>query len=163
MLNHIIRQYGFNLHFAKILVADVSPEQLSQQPGGVVNHPAWSLGHLVLSSNLLAQFVGLDSDLPERYEDLFKAGSVPHDNAADYPLKDELIAALEAQHARVVEAVKALEPATFAEPHPEEGPRQYFPTRGDMITFLMTAHEMDHLGQVVAWRRAAGLGSATGV
>ena len=82
MLNHVIRQYGFNLHFAKALVADVA---------------------------------------------------------------------------------QVLDPATFAEPHPDEGTRQYFPTRGDMITFLMTAHEMEHLGQVVAWRRAAGLGSATGV
>ncbi len=30
-----------------------------------------------------------------------------------------------------------------------------------MIILLMVAHEMDHLGQIVAWRRAAGLGSAT--
>jgi len=27
----------------------------------------------------------------------------------------------------------------------------------------MTAHEMDHLGQLAAWRRAMGLGSALGV
>ena len=30
-----------------------------------------------------------------------------------------------------------------------------------MIVFLMTSHEMDHLGQVAAWRRAMGLGSAS--
>ena len=27
-----------------LLVKEVTPEQLSQQPGGVVHHPAWSLG-----------------------------------------------------------------------------------------------------------------------
>ena len=33
-------------------------------------------------------------------------------------------------------------------------------TVGDMIVFLMTSHEMDHLGQIAAWRRAMGLGAA---
>ena len=32
---------------------------------------------------------------------------------------------------------------------------------GSMVVFIMTSHEMDHLGQVAAWRRAAGLGSAS--
>ena len=30
-------------------------------------------------------------------------------------------------------------------------------TVGDFAIFLMTAHEMDHLGQIAAWRRAMGL------
>ena len=50
MLNHVIYLYGFNLNFAKTLVGDVSPEQMSQQPNGVVNHPAWTLGHLASSA-----------------------------------------------------------------------------------------------------------------
>lgn len=40
MFDHILYLYGFNLQFARMLVADVTPEQFSQQPGGVVNHPA---------------------------------------------------------------------------------------------------------------------------
>jgi uncharacterized damage-inducible protein DinB len=35
--------------------------------------------------------------------------------------------------------------------------RKYFPTVGDQMVFMMTAHEMDHLGQMAAWRRAMGL------
>ena len=30
-----------------------------------------------------------------------------------------------------------------------------------MIIFMMTSHEMDHLGQLAAWRRAMGLGPAS--
>ena len=44
---------------------------------------------------------------------------------------------------------------------PNEQTRAYFPTVGSMVVFIMTSHEMDHLGQVAAWRRAAGLGSAS--
>ena len=38
--------------------------------------------------------------------------------------------------------------------------RAHFPTVGDFAIFLMTAHEMDHLGQIAAWRRAMGIGAA---
>ena len=41
-----------------------------------------------------------------------------------------------------------------------EKSRGHFPTVGDFVIFLMTAHEMDHLGQIAAWRRAMGLGAA---
>ena len=163
MIDHVIYLYGFNLNFAKKLVGDVSPDQLCQQPGGVVNHPAWTLGHLASSSDHLAQFLGQDSALPEGWGDTFKTGGTPGTNAADYPSKEELLSTLEAQHNRVVEAVRATDQSTFAQAHPDEGTRKYFPTKGDMIIFLMTSHEMDHLGQVAAWRRAMGLGSATGV
>ena len=163
MIDHVIYLYGFNLHFAKMLVDDISADQLCQQPGGVVNHPAWTLGHLVSSADHLAQFLGKESALPEGWEETFKTGGTPGPNAADYPPKAELLSTLEAQHNRVVEAVKIADKSTFAEPHPNEGTRKYFPTKGDMIIFLMTSHEMDHLGQVAAWRRAMGLGSATGV
>lgn len=162
MLNHVIYLYGFNLAYAKKLVADVTPEQLCQQPGGVVNHPAWSLGHLSVSSDYLLKFLGKDSLLPVGWEARFKTGGVPTANVSDYPTKDEMVSTLDRMHKQVVEAVKATGLETFNEPHPDENKRTYFPTKGDLIIFLMTAHEMDHLGQVAAWRRAMGIGSATG-
>ena len=60
----------------------------------------------------------------------------------------------------VTTAVNASDSATLATPHPHEGTRKHFPTIGDMVVFLMTSHEMDHLGQLAAWRRAMGLGPA---
>ena len=64
MLNHVIYLYGFNLMHAETLVKDVSAEQMVEQPGGVINHPAWSLGHLVVSADHLGQLLGLESSLP---------------------------------------------------------------------------------------------------
>lgn len=163
MLDHVVYIYGFNLTYAEMLVKDVSAEQMVEQPGGVINHPAWSLGHLVVSADHLGQQLGLESSLPDGWDKIFVTGGEPSGDLAGYPTKTELLDALKAQHARNTEAAKKTDSAALAEPHPNEDTRKYFPTVGDMVVFLMTGHEMDHLGQVAAWRRAMGLGSATGV
>ena len=162
MLDHVIYLYGFNLQYAQMLVKDVSSDQITQQPGGVINHPAWSLGHLVVSADHLGQLVELDSDLPDGWDKTFATGGVPIADRSAYPSKDELLDALKAAHTRNTEAVKKFDTAKLAVEHPNEKTRQYFPTVGDMVVFMMTGHEMDHLGQIAAWRRAMGLGSATG-
>ena len=158
MIQHVTYLYKFNLGVAGRLVADLTPEQMVLQPSGAVNHPAWSLGHLVLSANGLAMFLGLESDVPQDWHKTFATGGIPSGDAADYPSKDDLLAALAAQHERNTEAVLRADPAWFATPHPDERRRRYFPTVGDIVTFLMTSHEASHLGQVSAWRRAAGIG-----
>ena len=158
MLNHVTYLYGFNLGFAEMLVKDLSTEQMAAQPGGVINHPAWSLGHLVVSADRLGQLLGLPSNLPDGWSETFKTGGEPSGDSSAFPRKEEILGALKEQHTRNAEAVKNIDASRFAEPHPDEGRRKYFPTVGDMIVFLMTSHEMDHLGQIAAWRRAMGLG-----
>ena len=163
MLNHVTYLYGFNLGRAETLVKDLSTEQMAAQPGGVINHPAWSLGHLVISADHLGQLLGLESNLPEGWSETFKTGGEPSGDASAYPSKEEILGALKEQHARNTGAVINIDASRFAEPHPDEARRKYFPTVGDMIIFLMTSHEVGHLGQIAAWRRAMDLGSATGV
>ena len=162
MKQHVSYLYGFNLGFAETLVKDVTAEQMAQQPGGVINHPAWSLGHLATSANSLAQLLGLESDSPDGWDKTFATGGTPSADPSAYPTKEEILAELKKQHARNTAAFEKVDPAELAKPHPNEAARKYFPTVGDLVVFLMTAHEMDHLGQIAAWRRAMGLGSATG-
>ena len=161
MIRHVTYVYQFNLGFAQTLVKDVSPEQIVQQPNGVINHPAWSLGHLVTSADSLATFLGLESQLADGWDKTFATGGTPSGDLSAYPSKEDLLSALASQHERNTKAVQQADPASFTKPHPNENTRKYFPTVGDMVVFLMTAHEMDHLGQIAAWRRAMGLGSAT--
>jgi uncharacterized damage-inducible protein DinB len=160
VLQHVVFAYGANLYFAERLVADLTAEQMCQQPHGVVNHPAWSLGHLASASVGLLKALGHDASLPVGWGEAFKAGGIPSSDPSGFPSKDELLSTLESLHDRVTTAVKAADAATLATPHPDEGAREYFPTIGDMVVFLMTSHEMDHLGQLAAWRRAMGLGPA---
>lgn len=157
MLQHIVFTYGFNLNMAKRLVGDLEAGQMCQQPHGVVNHPAWSLGHLASASVSLLKTLGHDASLPKAWGDVFKTGGIPSTDPSVFPSKDELLATLESLHGRVAAAVTAADAATLAAPHPNEGMRKYFPTVGDMVVFMMTSHEMDHLGQLAAWRRAMGL------
>jgi len=157
MIQHVLHVYGMNLGFAKRLVNDLSDDQMCAQPHGVVNHPAWSLGHLAVASDHLATIFGLSSELPAGWADPFKTGGIPSSDTQLYPGKDELLHMMERQHARVAQAAPAIDPAALAQPHPSEKRRAHFPTVGDFAIFLMTAHEMDHLGQMAAWRRAMGL------
>lgn len=160
MKQHVSYLYGFNLGFAERLVKDLSPEQMVQQPGGVINHPAWSLGHLANTANGLAQMLGLESDSPEGWDKTFATGGTPSADLATYPSKEELLAELKKQHARNTEAFQNMDAAELAKPHPNESTRKFFPTQGDLVVFLMTSHEMDHLGQIAAWRRAMDLAPA---
>jgi hypothetical protein len=160
MLQHVLHLYKMNLAYAKLLVADVSPDQMCEQPHGLVNHPAWSLGHLAGSADGAGQLLGVSSGLPAGWGDAFIAGATPSPDKALFPGKDELLRFLEQAHARAAKGLADVDPAALALPHPIEMARGYFPTVGDHVIFLMTAHEMDHLGQIAAWRRAMRLGPA---
>ena len=135
----------------------------SRPAGRGINCPAWILGHLALSSDGLARRFGLASTLPSGWSDTFGAGGIPSGAAADFPGRDRILDELAAQHACVAEAVTAADPAVFEAPFPDERRRQTFPTLGDYTAFVMTTHEGSHIGQIAAWRRAMGLGSATGI
>lgn len=157
---HVLHVYSMNLGFAKRLVKDLSDDQMCAQPHGVVNHPAWSLGHLAVAADHLATLLGSSSELPAGWEQTFKTGGTPSPDKRAFPGKDEILRVLAAEHARVAQALSTADPARLAQPHPHEKRRAHFPTIGDFAVFLVTAHEMDHLGQIAAWRRAMGLGSA---
>ena len=162
MLNHVIYVYGFNLMYAETLVKDLGRTDgraagRRDQPSGLVARTPRGLGRPSRTAT------GLESSLPDGWDKTFVTGGQPSGDRAAYPTKAELLDALKAQHARNTDAAKNADPATFGAPHPNEGTRKYFPTFGDMVIYLMTGHEMDHLGQIAAWRRAMGLGSATGI
>ncbi len=163
MLQHLVFSYTFNLQHAQTLVKDLTDEQMVQLPSGLINHPAWTLGHLASASNSLAKTLGRESTFPAEWEEKFKTGGTPSANMSDYPSKDEILSELTKQHDRVTEAVGKADPATFAKEFPDESTRKHFPTVGDFTAYLMSAHEGTHIGQIAAWRRAMGLGSGAGV
>ena len=160
MLQHLIFCYRFNLDNARTLVDDLSDEQMVLQAHGVINHPAWTLGHLAATSNSLAMMLGLDSTFPEDWREACRTGGIPDGRMAAFPSKAHLLDQLIHQHERVTAALEAADPAVFAREHPHPRARARFPTIGDSAAFLMGVHEANHLGQITAWRRALGLGAA---
>ena len=157
MLEPVLHNYAFGLECTKLLVDDVPDDQMSRQPAGIVNHPAWTLGHFVYASNFAAVLLGLESTAPRAWTKLFGKGTTPLEDRSKYPTKDELIAALDRQHARVAEALANADPALFGQPMPNDEFREIMPTIGDGLGYLLVAHEANHLGQLSAWRRAMGM------
>jgi hypothetical protein len=61
----------------------------------------------------------------------------------------------------VVEVLPGVSDEHLNSPNPREGRmKEMFPTVGGMVNFLVAQHIMMHMGQVSAWRRCFGLGSA---
>ena len=163
MLEHILTVGERTLGYAQALVSDIDEEAMCRQPAGLVNHPAWELGHIALVSQFASALLGVAPTLPEAWMPLFTIGSQPTDDRAAYPSTAELLAAVESRQALLTDAMRNADPSAFEAPTPDEKLRAIFPTVGDLVTSAMTSHIAVHLGQLSAWRKAMGLPSALGV
>lgn len=155
---------------AKGLLGSVNADDFAKQPtadGKPVdtNHPAFVYGHLAIYPAKVMGMIGHDGTAaacPEAWEDLFKNGAVcTHDaDGSKYPPMGEIIAKFEAGYELLIDATKATSDDLLLQPIAEEGWREAFGTNGGMVSFMLHDHLMFHLGQVSAWRRMMGLGSA---
>ncbi|HRH63519.1 MAG TPA: DinB family protein [Bacteroidia bacterium] len=161
----IVKQYDFNLSYAKALVHDVPELLMTHTPAaGLENHPAFTLGHLLSGSALLAGDLGLEMNLPPSWVSLFvrKGPGDPRMPDLDvelYPTKLELLTALESQHNRVKQKISELNEEQLQAPFKWRF-SNYFPSVYDLIVFMCINHESMHLGQLAAWRRAMNFPSA---
>lgn len=157
MKEEVLHTYGFNLMYAGLLVNQIPDPQMAEQPKPAMNHAAWVIGHLANTCDFMGSMLDLDPACPPSWSDLFGGGSTPTNDRARYPDKQTLLDALANGHQRVGEAFAQATAAALAAPLPNEKMRQRFATVGKLLVFGLTAHEMVHLGQLSAWRRANGL------
>ncbi|MFN0135991.1 MAG: DinB family protein [Phycisphaerae bacterium] len=159
------RTLRFHLEFARRLVGDLAPEQMTAVPGpGHENHPAFTIGHLVTGLDLIAQDIGLASDLPSGWGELFLRRG-PADRRvppidAQFPSRAELLSELERQAARVAESLNRIDEAWLAARSEPWKLSEYLPTNHDGVLFMACAHQSMHLGQLASWRRAMNLPAA---
>lgn len=145
-----------HLSWLEEAVTDIPDDRFAEQPGGVVNHPAWTLSHLNASLGfllgLLEETEGVSSDHENKQ---FGNGSIPVTDRSHYPSKSKLLKTLNQRHERVDSAVRLKHTEYFARPTPENL-REFSPTIGRIAVYLLASHESYHLGQLMQWRRAAG-------
>lgn len=142
--------------FTLAMVGDMADEQLLDRAGGRGNHAMWVLGHIAQSDDaLLAALSGGPTQLPAAYGQLFGGGSEPSANLADYPKREDIIAAMTAARERLIVWLNSLDAPTAFAPTPEFL-RRFAP---DRITaaLAIAAHEMLHNGQLTAIRSVLGL------
>ncbi len=149
--------FSDSLKWVKDAVKDIPEARMTEQPAGVVNHPAWTLGHLNVSAGWLLTL--LDEQCPDfdpAEGTKFGPGSKPVNDPKAHAPTATVLAQLTQRHALLDAAIRAKHATHFNRPAPEEL-QKFAPTLGAIAMYLITAHENYHLGQVMVWRRAAGL------
>lgn len=142
-------------------VEDVPESRMTDQPGTIVNHPAWTLSHLNAYAGSLLSMLDDPSVLTADTEmEQFGYGTSPVPNRSVYSTKSELLEQFNDRNSRLAAAV----PAKHAEYFPRRSPEKfhpYSPTIGHIAITLLVSHPPHHLGQLRQWRHAAGMAQKT--
>jgi hypothetical protein len=153
----VLRLSERNLQYAVMHLEDIEDARMCVQPAGLTNHPAWIVGHIASSMDLVLRALGRQANLPEPWNTLFGWGSKATAVRAAYPSKADLLQALQRQHQAVAGALAATSAETLEKPLEDERLRQFMPTIGEMVCSPLTNHQALHLGQLSAWRLAMGM------
>ncbi len=142
-------------------VEDVPESRMAEQPGTIVNHPAWTLSHLHAYAGMLLSLLD-DPSVPTADAEMerFGYGTTPVPDLAVYATKRELLDRFKDRNARLAAVVAAKHSDYFPRPSPEKF-RLYSPTIGHIAITLLVTHPPHHLGQLRQWRRAAGIAEKT--
>ena len=151
----------FMTSFAALLVDDVDPAHWASRHGTTINHPAFVLGHCAYYAAICMQMLGGDMQTTEDEAALFNQEAECLDDASIYPDKATTIAAFNDRIAAVADFIESCDESVFAGSSENTPFAQRFPTLGGVAAFMLIGHIPFHLGQLSAWRRVAGMGSAT--
>ena len=157
MTHEILNSYALTLRELRTMVADLDLAQMVYQPAGVPNHPAWTIGHLVQSCEMIGGEIGLQPWLPGSWAEKFAPGSKPIPVVEEYPDKSTLLSFLDDGEERLQRALAAMSDADLARLLPDERYRDVLPTIGHAVLHILAGHTAIHVGQLRVWRRAAGL------
>jgi hypothetical protein len=153
----LLHSFAYALDYLREQVDDVLPADMVAQPGGIANHPMWTLGHVAYACELLGGVAGLAPWLPADWARRFGTGSQPEADLDAYPRKMEVLEVLADARARLARAVEALTDAQLDQPFPDPSYVEMFPTVRHALTQVMVGHMAYHVGQVSVWRKAMGL------
>lgn len=153
MIAEALNSYSLSLDYLRCLIEDVPDEALATQPGDFVNHPLWTMGHLVCAAQMLAADIGLTPWLPEDWQRRYGTGSIPVGERSAYSGKNELLHQLADAQRRLTDRLTALGDDAMRRQMPDVRYREMFPTVGDAVVHVLAAHTAAHVGQIIVWRR----------
>jgi hypothetical protein len=153
----VLHSCAYCLDFLREQVSDVSPGDMVAQPNGIANHPAWVIGHLTHSCELLGGEIGVPPWLPADWAERFGSGSTPVADVRAYESKEVALAKLRDAQSRITHAVGQLDDRQLDAPLPDERCRVLLPTIRHALTQVLVAHTANHVGQLTLWRKTMGL------
>lgn len=138
----------------KAYIGDMSDADILVRPLPGMNHIAWQMGHLVVSENQLMSEMCPDSmpALPDGFAEKYTKETAGSDDASQFLSKQEYVDLYEQQRDGTLAVLKTLSADDLSKPGPEKY-RDFVPTVGATVA-MQGAHELMHVGQFVAVRRA---------
>ena len=152
MITELVSTFEGTVKFVEESVADLSEQQMVEQPPGVPNHATWTLGHIITSCQGIAVEFGAEQWLPNDWESVFGYGSEPSPDLSSYPTKAEMLDALTGAAKRLCQVLFGIEEAVLRQSLPDAT----LPTMGHLLFQVVVAHTAFHGGQLAVWRRAIG-------
>lgn len=140
-------------------VEDVPESRMTEQPGAIVNHPAWTLSHLNAYAGVLLSMLddpSVAGATADAEMERFGYGTTPVTDPAAYAPKRELLDRFRDRNAQLAAAIAQKHADYFPRPSPKRF-HPHSPTIGHIAITLLVTHPPHHLGQLRQWRRAAGI------
>src|SRR5262245_53904389 len=86
----VLHSFAYTLDYFREQIADVDATDMVAQPNGIVNHPAWVIGHLTFTCEMLGGAIGIPAWLPGNWGTRYGPGSVPVADLGSYEPRDEV-------------------------------------------------------------------------
>jgi hypothetical protein len=145
---------------AQELFANIPDARMTEQSGGLTNHAAWCLSHLILYHPAIENLArgeavadpGLAPDAAAHGN-----GSKPVADPKVYLPRAELIERFTLGHAKVEAALSEADAAVFTREPNLERWKSFFGTAGNGLAYLMLYHETHHLAEVANWKKSLGI------
>lgn len=156
----ILDTAAFQRGYLTLLTSDIPDDQLTTQPKGYRNHPAWQIGHIAWAADGLVGALGGKPALDKAWVTRFSAGSQPTADRSAYPAKNELLATLDDHRNTAASLLRAATPQQLAAPNPVPLLAPHLPTLAHFALFILLFHESTHLGQLSTWRKLSNMPEA---
>jgi len=157
-----VEQSRYLLVLAESIVNGLEDSHRALEPMTGVKTAGWLLGHLAVSGDFARRLCGQPLLCPSTWASTFAPGSVPSGQPDDYPPMSTLIDVFFSVYRDLIGVALKAESKVLDAPNPYEAAQEAFPTTRDFVAYLMMGHLAYHLGQLTAWRGAAGLGRLPG-
>src|SRR5437867_10643007 len=146
------------LALAEPILTQLDDSHCALEPMPGAKTAGWLIGHLAVSGDFARRLYGRPPLCPADWRTAFNPGSQPSREANDYPPMTTLRDTFREVYSDLCAAASEADPPSLTSINPYAPARTAFPTTGDFVAYLLTGHLAYHLGQLVAWRAAAGLG-----
>lgn len=151
-------QCRFQLSIAARSMGGLDDSHLALEPTSGLKTAGWLIGHLAVTGDFARRLLGrTDPVCPTDWRDRFNPGTAPSMRREDYPTMRALRAALLRVYEDLPAAMSEAPDSALARENPYQPARGAFPRSVDFAADLAAPHFAYHVGQLTAWRAAAGL------